>query len=147
MRDSVFDFRQLKYMVAGFQRFYLESLAMYDYCAYWIRKLATTPLSNGGSSVKLRDELMGTFTDDPVMMMKLKEEGVPVWGVRRTSQVPLSISVLKVVEITKATVETADASPPFRVLYEGYPGGACSIACSEMFPGGLAYSLGTKSGL
>lgn len=89
---------------------------------------------------------MGSFTDDPVMM-KFKQEGVPVWGVRRTNEVPLSMSILQVVEITKATVETADADPPFRVLYEGFAGGVCSIACSEIVPGGLAFGLDTKAGL
>jgi hypothetical protein len=147
VRDSVYDFRQLKYMVAGFQRFYLESLAMHDYCVYWMAKMATTALLNEGSSVKLRDNLMGTFTDDPVMMMKFKQHGVPVWGVRRTKEVPLSLSIMQVVEITQATVNTADANPPFRVLYEGYAGGASSIACSEVLLGGLAYGLSTKSGL
>jgi hypothetical protein len=146
LRDSVFDFRQIKYLVSGFQRFYLESMAMFDYCFYWLPKMAITPLSNGGPVATVRTDLMGAFTDDPLVMMRLHSNGIPAWFVRRTSDVPLSMSVINVVPITPATVVTAQANPEFRVLYKGYAGAACSAACTTLTPGGIAYGFSTKLG-
>lgn len=57
------------------------------------------------------------------------------------------MTILNIVEPTPANLVTAQADPPFNVLYRGPPGAACSIACSDITPGGIGLGIGTKKAM
>lgn len=146
LQHSVYDFHHLQYMWASFQRFYLEVMALYDYLTKWMPLMAKTTLSNE-ACIPVNDKLMGAFTDDPIIVMKLARLGVPVWRICRSHDVPRNICIARICFVTPSQVVLEPAVPPLPVLYRGYAGGASAVAGSDIVPGGIQHGLGTKTGL
>jgi len=147
LRESVFTVRNMRYMLAAYQRHYLESLAVYDYCKIWLPRLRLPVISNGHTLPEANTKIMGTFIKDPVMMIQFASLGIPVWRVVPSTEVPLSTTVRRLVFPTEGSAVLDQANPPYPELYRGPPGPACSVAAQDLVIGGLSYGLGTKRGL
>lgn len=75
--------------VCTFQRYFLESLAIFDYLRYWKRPenfVDNEPLP-------VRHDLMGIFTHQLSVAQDLYKKGVPVWLVRRPEDLPRNMNI------------------------------------------------------
>jgi len=147
LNDSVHTMRNMRYMLCAYQRYYLECLAVYDYCKVWLPRLRLAVVSNEPNEVEVHTELMGSVTDDPLTAMKLFALGIPVWQIRPSVNLSLSTSIIKIVRPEATTVVMEQANPPFPILWKGPAGPACSLAAQDLVIGGLSFGLGTRRGL
>ena len=86
--------------MTSFQRYFLETLACYEFLTYW-------------KNLQLNDDdepqpvahVVGTFTVDIELAIKLFHQGVPVWLVRHPQNFPLSTTILNLVAPTFEPME------------------------------------------
>jgi hypothetical protein len=148
MQHSSFLRRVLVYMMACVQRYYLETLAMYEYIDIWMAKLASAGIPGPMSSPKpVNRRYIGTFVTDPIILHKLWMLGIPVWYLRPADRIPPNISILHLRCHQATQVVTADANPPYVTLYQGDAGPATSIAIQDVVAGGIMLGIDTRQDL
>ena len=84
-----FTMRDLVYRVAGFQRLYLETLAMFE----WHMKWSLRCNDPSGKIYEVDESTMGVITDSSECVTLLFRIGVPVWYVRTPADVPNKIII------------------------------------------------------
>lgn len=84
-----FTMRDLVYRVAGFQRLYLEALAMYE----WHMKWSLRCNDPTGKIYEVDETIMGVITDKAECAMLLFRIGIPVWYVRPPADIPNNIII------------------------------------------------------
>ena len=77
LKFSLFSKRDLVYRIAGFQRVYLETLAMFDWHTKWAFRLNEP----SGKIYEVDESIMGAITDNPECIAVLYRVGAPGWYV------------------------------------------------------------------
>lgn len=75
--------------VTGFQRFFLEALACYEYLTIYRNR----PLLHDDKPCDLESGLMGCFTPNLDLVEKFYRQGIPVWLVRPPAHIPSDINI------------------------------------------------------
>lgn len=84
----------------SFQRYFLETLACYEYLTYW----KNLPVNDSNKPRPLA-HVMGALTVEVEIAVRLFDEGVPVWLARHPSCFPLSTILLNEVSPTVDEME------------------------------------------
>jgi hypothetical protein len=117
-------FREVLQGVTQFQRVFLETFAYLD----WYEEFEPRAFSPDYYAVET--DLMGCWSDDPMIVQRLEKAGIPVWFirsgdlvadnmVRRASCVEMQVDA-KVVQ--KEYVNENGKDDPFPIIYRGRPG-------------------------
>lgn len=85
--------RDLIYHISGFQRLYLETLAMYDWHTKWAFRLN----DGTGKIYEIDKTIMGAITDSSDCIAMLYRVGAPGWYVRPPSNVPKDMTIRHIV--------------------------------------------------
>ena len=75
-----------------FQRYFLETLACYEYLTYW-KDLRANPIDEPRGVA----HVIGTLTVEVELAVEFYDKGIPVWLVRRPSEFPLSTVIINLV--------------------------------------------------
>ena len=114
-------FREVLQGVTQFQRLFLETLAYLD----WYEEFEPRAFSPGSCAVET--DVMGCWSDDPMIVQRLEKAGIPVWFIRsgdlvaenmvcHASRVEMQVDA-KVVE--KEYINENGKDDPFPVIYRG----------------------------
>jgi len=147
LKDAIFTLWHMQYVLAAFRQYYLELLAVLNYCTAWLLLAEMPEVKNPASSGKVNEKYMGTFTNNMIIAIKLYCLGILVWLIRQASDLPMSTSILAIELPEPMQVTQSHASPPYPVLYEGRSAFGISIAAQDFIIGGLLYGLGTRKEL
>ena len=96
-----------------FQRYYLETLACFEYLTYW-----KDMLPNTSSEPRPVAHVVGALTPEVEVTIDLFDKGIPVWLVRHPSVFPLSTVLVNEVWPTLDPMEL-DLLPGSAVLWAG----------------------------
>lgn len=112
--------------VTSFQRYFLETLACYEYLTYWEDLPATCadeprPLAN----------VMGALTPELEVAIRLFDQGVPVWLVRHASCFPNSTILVHCVEPSLDEMELK-LLPGSAVIWGGEGGAFRNRVCQSL---------------
>ena len=150
LRGAAFSKRDITIAITGVQRYYLETVALYEYLTKWVFLLATAHVGSRRGDDKippLKAKLMGGFTTDPVMLDKLYQLGIYVFFIRPSRQVIHQTTIRRVVEPIPYGGVTEEHSDPYPSLYQGLASAATCIAAQDIMLGGISYGLQTQEGL
>jgi hypothetical protein len=112
--------------VTHFQRYYLETLACYEYLTRW-RDMPP----NTSSQARKVQHVMGALTPDVEVAIDLFDKGVPVWLVRHASMFPLSTILINEVSPTLDPMEL-DLLPGSAVIWAGDAGAFRNRVCQSL---------------
>jgi len=84
----------------SFQRYFLETLACYEYLTHW-KDLPANP----NDEPRAVAHVIGTLTVEVEVAVELYDKGVPVWLVRRPPDFPLSTTIVNLVYPTIEPME------------------------------------------
>ena len=115
-------FKEMKFGVTEFQRYYLETLGLLDYLEVYKPRMdgAATRASIGSA-----DNRVGVFTSSTRVVQEFYDAGLPVWFIRETKMLienpNTNLNVLKLVEAQRPEqfLVVAESDPPFPVVYRG----------------------------
>ena len=114
-------FLEMKFGVTEFQRYYLETLGVFDYLEIYKPRMDGIQTHTGSV-----DNRMGIFTSTPRVAQEFFDAGLPVWFIRETNNIISNPNnapnVLALFEprIPHDYVIVDDAKPPFPAVYRGY---------------------------
>ena len=92
LRDAVYSVRNVKYIWAAWQRYYLETLAMYDYLSFCLLEIMRVTLVEPPPNHLYQYSVVGTIVKEPVMLGTFYALGVPVWYICPTIEVSRTTS-------------------------------------------------------
>jgi len=150
LRGATFSKRDITLIITGIQRYYLDTIALYEYLTKWVFLLAA---ANAGSR-RERDKIpevhvgvMGAFTTDPIILDKLYQLGIRVFFIQPSRQVSRITTIRRVVESIPFSGVTEDHAIPYPSLYQGRASAATCIAAQDIVLGGITYGLQTQGNL
>jgi hypothetical protein len=110
----------------SFQRYFLETLACYDYLTYW-RDLRPNPIDEPRGTA----HVIGTLTVEVELAVEFYDKGIPVWLVRRPCDFPLSTIILNLVYPTLEPMEL-DFLAGSVALWSGPAGAVRNRVCQSL---------------
>ena len=144
LNDSVVPYRVLIYLWAGYQRHFLETLAMYDFLSKWAQAMKFVSNANESKPRLGSPEYMGTIVTDRVMLRVFYALRIKVWYLGPSPNVPRTIAIVAVVHAESSTFSRKQADPPYPVLRVERAGPRTCVATQDLVVGGLAYGLDTN---
>ena len=124
--------RDIRLVVADFQRCWLDLLAMLAY--YRDYRDHVRNLQPGVGPWNVNTDLMGVFTDKDSVALTLWEAGVPVWHIRKIDALPSDLHVSKRVTMTwDLDIKTnLDDVQPLSPIHTGFGGEARAYLCQPI---------------
>ncbi|KAF7795823.1 hypothetical protein EIP86_006990 [Pleurotus ostreatoroseus] len=113
--------RNLICLVAAVQRFWLLIDAWIEFHVYVIPSLAFREPSQRKRD-KVREDLMGAFTDSPKDAQYLVNAGIPIWMISPSSDLSSADVVLDVVQPVQPSFLTDDELPASTPIYSAWAG-------------------------
>lgn len=112
--------------VTSFQRYFLESLACYEYLTHW-----KTLEGNQSDEPRIPAHVIGTLTHDIQLATEFFNLGIPVWLVRHPEDFALSTIVRESVEPSR---EPAELSPMLgsAIIWSGAAGAFRNRVCQSL---------------
>ena len=150
LRGAAFRKRDIMFYIAAAQRYYLETMALYEYLTKWVYLLATAESGSrkkNNSPPEVQKTLMGGFTTDPITLDKLYQLGIRVFYIQPSSQVPRSTTIRKVVDPLSFDGVSDEHDEPYPSVYQGLASAATCIAVQDIVLGGITYGLHTQGSL
>ena len=123
LKFCTFSKRDLVYRIAGFQRVYLETLAMFDWHTKWAFRLNDPT----GKIHEVDESIMGAITDNPECIAMLYRVGAPGWYVRPPANLSTNMIIRLIVapgweKMPVVRGRSANDVDPREFTYKEYPG-------------------------
>lgn len=113
--------------VTSFQRYFLETLACYEYLTFW----KDMPM-NDSAQPRSVAHVVGALTSDIQVAVDLFDKGVPVWLVRHSSCFPASTVLVDNVYPTLDSSICLDLLPGSAVIWAGHAGAFRNRVCQSL---------------
>ncbi|KAH9907636.1 uncharacterized protein B0H18DRAFT_591557 [Fomitopsis serialis] len=119
MRSIPVTLQRFRWEMREYQRYYAEASAYMDFVNTFNARMVDTKVHQTDSS------LMGAISADPAVVSRLYRAGIPVWYIRRYSQLVPELKIQEVVEPSlpqERGVMILEYDPPYPTQYVGPPG-------------------------